>query len=65
MPHFPKLGPAPPIGTPLDSPEWLAWKSEIARWYADVLDTWAIEGFRQVAENRQAGGSVPTVLRRR
>ena len=37
MPHIPKLGNPPPIGTPLDSPEWLAWKTEIAAWYAGVI----------------------------
>ena len=37
MPHSPKLGNPPPIGTPLDAPEWLAWKREIADWYYAII----------------------------
>jgi len=58
MPHIPKqLGNPPPIGTPLDSPAWLAWKREIASWYADVWDEWGSEPWT-------GRGSVPTVLRK-
>ena len=52
MPHFPKLGTPPPIGTPLDSPEWLAWKKELSDWYYGIIDECGIEAFRTVARER-------------
>ena len=62
MPHISKqLGNPPPIGTPLDAPEWLAWKREIAIWYADVCDNWALGAFQPLANPPR--GSVPTVRR--
>jgi len=46
MPHSPKLGNPPPIGTPLDAPEWLAWKREIATWYYAIIADLGTEPWR-------------------
>ena len=62
MPHIPKqLGNPPPIGTPLDSPEWKEWSTVYARWYPDVLGTWALGAFQPLPNPPR--GSVPSVRR--
>jgi hypothetical protein len=35
-----RLGSPPPEGTPINSPEWQAWKREVASWCAGVWDEW-------------------------
>ncbi len=63
MKYVPALGTPPPIGTPLDSPEWRAWSREIAIWYAAVSDSWAIDAFQPLPVTPTPGGSVPSVRR--
>jgi hypothetical protein len=43
--------------------EYEAWKVELARWYADVWDSWALGAFQPL--NNPPRGSVPIVPRRR
>ena len=64
MPHSPKLGNPPPLGTPLDSPEWRAWSREVAIFYADVINEWTDGAFRPLPVTPTPGGSVPAVRRR-
>ena len=40
---------------------------ELADWYADVIDSWGIEGLKRLAKERKASGmrgSVPSVGKR-
>jgi len=63
MLHVPKLGNPPPIGTPLDSPEWRAWSREIATWWIAVDNHWTDDAFVPLPVTRVPGGSVPSVCR--
>ena len=45
--------------------EYEAWCVEFARWYADVLDSWALGAFQPLPVIPTPGGSVPSVSRRR
>ena len=64
MKYVPKLGTPPPIGTPLDSPEWLAWKREIAIWWLAVDNHWTDDAFQPLPVTPTPGGSVPSVRRK-